>query len=388
MAHSPEVVAVVKILLLLLLFTTIAHSQSDSEDELQVNINSYFDNFEVNVIFPNISFKKNLSEDVSIQTHYLSDIVTAASMRSIFKIDGVTSATPNVHGGGDNSPDEWRHEFGAGISKRWSELSLSLSSTFSYEKDYTSLSFFPAMSLNLAGRNSTLLFSYQHSADRISPQTRDFTKTKTVNAVNFGFSQIISPRLISQIDVSYQEDFGFLQNGYQVVRFIDENFIFHTVDPIHPESRIRKAFGVRSNYAVSSALFIKGSFRYYFDTWDIKSNTYSLEFAYNFSNQVTGNIEYRRFDQTGAYFFKEKYTGTEEYRTVESALNSGFGNEGAVQFTFQGSKTNPILFLTNNKISLNTRLGFYHVHYATPDWHSGYRNLYAWVYSIGLRIKL
>lgn len=388
MDRNPEVVAVVKILISFLFLAQLLNAQTIEDDELQFNINTYFDNFKVNVIYPNIFYKKNLSDGISIQTHYLADIVTAASMRSIFKIDGVTSATPNVEGGGDNTPDEFRNEFGVGISKRIGELILSLNSTYSFEKDYTSLSFFPSVSIDLAGRNTNLSLSFQHSSDRISPQTRDFTKSKTVIGINLGLSQILTPRLITQFDFSYQENHGFLQNGYQVVRYIDSNFTKRTVDAVHPESRIRKSFGIRSNYAVSRDLFLKGSYRFYFDTWDINSNTYNIEVAYNFSDQVLGNIEYRRIDQTKAYFFEEVYTGIEKYKAVESSLNSGFGNEGAVQFTFHGSDSSPILFLVNRNLSLTTRLGFYHMHYATPDWHSGYRNLYAWVYSIGLRIKL
>lgn len=388
MARSPEDVVVVKLVIVLLCIVQISYAQTKEEDELQININTYFDNFKVNVVYPNISYQKNLKNDLSIQTHYLADIVTAASMKSIFKIDGVTSATPNIEGGGDNTPDELRHEVGLGLSKQWGEFSFKINSTFSYEKDYTSLSFFPAASLNFAGRNTTISLSLQHSSDKISPQTRDFTNSKTVYGINFGLTQIFTPRLITQFDFSYQENYGFLQNGYQVVRYIDSNFSKRTVDAVHPESRMRKSFGIRSNYALSRDLFLKGGYRYYFDTWDIKSNTYNLEIAYNFSDQISGNIEYRGYDQTKAYFFEEVYTGGEEFKAVESALNSGFGNEGAVQFTFHGSETSPIIFLTNRNLSLITRLGFYHMRYSSPDWHSGYRNLYAWLYSIGLRIKL
>ena len=92
-------------------------SQDVPEDELDVRINTYFDNFRVNVFYPEITISKKIGENTSISGRYLTDIISAASMKANFQYDGLTTATPKKIGGGDNTPDEWRHDLGTGITQ-------------------------------------------------------------------------------------------------------------------------------------------------------------------------------------------------------------------------------------------------------------------------------
>ena len=149
-AHKVEAAAVGKVLLVIMFLLPIPMmSQELPPDELQMNLNGYFDNFRVQIVYPDISIKKSIGEFTSLNARYLVDVISAASMKSHFDnvfsfesekrgIDAYSSATPKDHGGGDDYPDEMRHEIGAGITQIIGEWTLSLNNIYSFENDYSS----------------------------------------------------------------------------------------------------------------------------------------------------------------------------------------------------------------------------------------------------------
>ena len=70
-------------IVLLVIANYSANAQELPEEELQVNISSYFDNFNVNVVYPDVSVKKSLSETTGINGRFLVDVMSCASMKSI-----------------------------------------------------------------------------------------------------------------------------------------------------------------------------------------------------------------------------------------------------------------------------------------------------------------
>ena len=82
-----------------LMVSASALAQDLPPDEVQVNLNGYFDNFRVNIVYPSISMTGAISPTTSLTGRYLVDVISAASMRSQFQVDGVTSASGRGHGG-------------------------------------------------------------------------------------------------------------------------------------------------------------------------------------------------------------------------------------------------------------------------------------------------
>jgi len=56
-------------------------AQELPSDEIQVNLSSYFDNFNVQIVYPNIAYTRKVSEKTSMTGRYLIDVVSAASIR-------------------------------------------------------------------------------------------------------------------------------------------------------------------------------------------------------------------------------------------------------------------------------------------------------------------
>lgn len=372
-------------LVFMLIFRS-AFSQELPDNELQVNLNSYFDSFNVKIVYPTISFTKRLTDSSSVNVRYLVDVISAASMKSHFDVDGVTSATEKEDGGGDDTPDEVRHEFGVGISELIRGGTLSVNALYSKEHDYTSLTFAGSYSYPFAKKNTILQLGVVRSWDRVHPQIRNWSKDKDVYTFSLNLTQVLSKRLISQAIFSYNLSKGFLSDPYQVVQIAQEDQVIN-YEPTHPDKRIRKAIGLRMNYKIARNSALHIGLRYYWDTWEISSFTTSISFQQHLTEVTTIGIGFRNYFQSRAFFFKDKYEVPESLMTVDSKLDEGFTNEYQLKISINGGHFKNIPLLSNENVQLNMHLNFYHRHTATPNWHSRLKDLFAYICSFGVRYR-
>jgi hypothetical protein len=380
---------IIKYLLFMSFIFTISNlcsAQDVPEDELQARINTYFDNFGVTVIYPSINYSKKLSNSTSVSASYLTDIISAASMQSLFEVDGVTSATNSTYGGSDNTPDEWRHEIGLGVTQKIYDGSFYVNGIYSIEHDYSSKTILGSITYPFAKQNTYLTLGATASFDKIFPQNRYWTKDRNTYAFNAAVSQILGKNVIAQVDASYIDVSGYQLVGYQIVRIYNEKKgAFITYEPVYPETRIRRAIGIKSNIGITDDITFQPGFRYYWDSWNINSNTISAILSKNFSETFSASLEYRQYYQTAAFFFLPNYLSLQEFMGVDGQINSGYSNVLNFNFTFQGKKGS---FLSNPDMQLLGTLGYYKRHYDSPDWHSGLLNLYSFIFNIGIRYHL
>lgn len=392
-AHKAEAAAVGKTcvlrfpvsILFVLLLGSITYSQDIPEDELDVRINTYFDNFRVTVVYPQVSISKKLGDGTSISGRYLSDIISSASMRANFQVDGVTSATTRKEGGADNNPDEWRNEFGAGITQKLFEGIVSLNGSYSIEHDYSSKTIVGSLSYPFAKKNTVLQLSFVKNFDKVFPQIRTWTKDRNTTTFNAGLTQIFSKNIIAQLDGTYSTISGYQLDGYQVVRIIVDSTTYRTLEPVHPDYRVRRSLGMRTNFGLTKTFTLQLGYRYYWDSWDINSHTISAKLSNNFSPIVSGSLEVRHYLQTKAFFFKPVYTQVEQYMSVDGKLNSGYSDEAVLNLVLRGNKKYNVPFLNSDKLSLTGSIGFYRRYTDSPDWFTDYQILYAYTMSLGLR---
>lgn len=374
-------------LLILIILPSCILAQELPEEEIQVNFNSYFDNFRLNVIYPTINVTKSLDKNTSVTGSYLVDAISSASMRMKFQVDGITSATTNKNGGADDTPDELRHQVSLGVTRNFSDVTVSANGMYSTEHDYSSRTFTANISIPFAKKNTVLQLGYAGNFDKIFPQTRTWTRDRTTSSFNIGLTQILSKKIVTQLDFSLSSADGYMLDGYQVVRIVN-GFFLKTLEPVTPEKRIRKAAGIRTNFGISRLSTILLGYRYYWDTWDIRSHTAEAQFKTHFTENLNMILSYRQYIQTRAYFFKETYTEVEPLMAVDSKLNSGYTNDVSLGFSYKGNKENRIPILNNEKLTFLGSIGFYHRHTDSPDWVMRMRDLYAYLISLGFKISI
>ncbi len=388
--------------LLIILITNfqviVSKSQELPPDAIQVDFNSYFDNFGVSIIYPEVSFSKSLSEGTSINGRVLVDVITTASMKSHFDsvysfvntkqgLDAFTSASKRTHGGSDNIPDELRGEFGFGIVQLLGDATASLTNLYSIEHDYSSETIAGSLSIPFAKKNTTIQLGIVESWDKNYPQTRTWTADKSVLSSTLTFTQIFSTDFIAQLELFYSNLSGFLSDPYQVVTVVNyDSSYLQKFEPVYPDYRNRAAAGFRTLIRLADISSLQLGYRYYTDDWDIKSHTLSGLYQHQlFEDKLLLGAGIRTYFQSKAKFFKAEYDKPEEFMSVDPKLNGIFSNEFEFNLSLNGSL---IPIIENEKLELNGRFNLYIRKTDSPDWHSRYDKLYAFLMSFGFRFIL
>ena len=361
-------------------------------NETQVNFSGYFDNFSVSVLYPSISLTKKLSETTNITGRYLVDMITAASIKShnpTPKVDVVTTASGRVKNGENILPsfDEVRHEFNLGFAHLLGSRILTLDGIYSTESDYTSATLIGNITQYFAENDASLQLGIIRSWDKVFPKTKNWKKDKNVTTVNANFSQIISKRLILQLLTTYTDNNGLLSDNYQLVPINIEgkDSLF---DPIHPDLRIRRAAALSLKYRLTQNSSLQLGYRYYWDSWDVKSSTYSVNYERYLSKYVILGIGLRSNFQSRAFFFKPTYLAPEEFMTVDIKLDSGYSNQFELKFILNGGNRHSFLpFLKDERVQYVFNLNFYLRHTDSPYWFNNSSNLFATNFNIGIRYR-
>ncbi len=379
-----------RIMLLLLGCAVSAQGQELPTDEVQVNLNGYFDNFRVNIVYPSVAVTKKVDERTSITGRYLVDVITSASMKSLLRVDGVTSATSNPEGGHEGGLDEVRNEAGLGITRSIGKGLLGVNGLYSTEHDYASRTLALSASYPFAKNNTVLKVGWVRSWDRVFPQTRSWEAEKNVQTLSLGLTQVLGRRTIAQLDASYATNDGLLSDPYQVVTVIGQNQI-QTFEPVHPDSRVRKALGVRVNHKLSNPTSLQLGYRYYWDDWEVRSHTFNTLYQRRLISGTVLGFGVRGYQQSRAFFFEPGYSQPQPFMTVDSKLDRGYTTEFQVRAVWASAqlKEKPILgVLSRWKGAFTARFTFYMRHTDTPNWHSRYRTLYAYLFSFGYRLNI
>lgn len=386
---------------------TFNYAQLLPANETQVNVSSYFDNFNVTVLYPSISMTKHLSESTSITGRYLVDMITAASIRSkspggsnsgdgggeggdLGKVDAVTAATPTSggsHGDGGPTFDEVRHEFNLGFAHVIGGSLFSFDGLYSKESDYTSSTLIGNYTQYLAENNTSFQLGIVRSWDRIYPKTKSWTKDKNVTTLNANFSQVLSKNFILQLLSSYSDNNGLLSDNYMLVpiSISGKDSLF---DPIHPSLRIRRAAAVSLKYRLNQSSSLQTGYRYYWDSWNLNASTYSADYQLYLSRNVIMDAGWRGNFQTQAFFFKPIYTSPEEYMTTDIKLDAGYSNEFKLDFILMGGHGQDTLpFLDDERVQYIFNIDLYFRHTNSPYWFNNKNDLSASNFNIGIRYR-
>lgn len=398
------------ILFFILNLFTVLSAQELPKDELQINISGYFDSFDVNVLYPSISLTSKVTETTSVNGRLLVDMITAASMRqgsgssdgeneiddsirrdsrSASKVDAVSAASARGGYGDDDGIrlDDIRNEYNIGISQLFAGNLITLNGIYSSEQDYTSNTIAGTISRPFAMKNSTLQLGFVRSWDKIFPVTKDWTRSKDVVTYSANFSQLLNKDALVQILTSYTENNGYLADAYNQVG-IDSLGTPVSYDPIHPQTRIRRAMAMQSKFRLNELSSMQVGYRYYWDNWDIDSHTFSVNYMRHLNSHIVLGLGWRTYLQNQAYFFKSNYVQPEVLMTSDIKLEKGYSNQLQLDLNINGGRRMDYLpFLTSEKVQYSFSLNIYQRHTQTGYWFNGLRNMIATNFNIGLRYR-
>ncbi len=126
--------------------------------------------------------------------------------------------------------------------------------------------------------------------------------------------------------------------------------------------------------------------RYYWDSWQVNSFTISLLVQRHLGKAATLGRGFRNYFQKRAYFFKPQYAAPELYMAVDAKLDQAYSNDHEIKRTLNGGHYR-LPVLSNENVQLSLFMSLYQRHSETPDWHSRYQDLFAYVFSLGARYR-
>jgi len=146
---------------------------------------------------------------------------------------------------------------------------------------------------------------------------------------------------------------------------------------------------MRFKYRLNEGSSLQMGYRYYWDSWAVKSHTVSEQYQRYVSPHVIVGLGLRSYFQNRAPFFKPQYAQPEKFMTADVKLDSGFSNEFQFDLTVKGGGEHENLaFLENDRVELKFNFSLYQRHTTTPYWFNNSRNLISTNLNFGIRYRL
>jgi hypothetical protein len=304
----------------------------------------------------------NLAKKIAEQTLLMFDIeLDQVTVPAVTAVTGATRPQRRK----DEPFEKNRGQIIVGLQQGVGDGALMSGSYYrSQEVDYVSNSFVGTYTAEMNDKNTTLTFRGQASFDLVGEilESGELVqqRKKTYNGAAT-LAQILSPNTVWDLGYDFVLHKGFLSDPYRQVKISDGMGAALLVDELHPTTRGRHAVSTRlSQFVPPIKASVIGSYRFYFDSWKMKSHTAELRFNKYILRDLVFGMDYRYYTQSGAYFFSEQYNGvqftTTGLRTGDYKLkpftsnNFGF----SLSYLLRGlAKANPDLeFLQDSAVEL------------------------------------
>ncbi len=267
------------------------------EDRADVLYHLY-DGGGVEIDGPSILVRKQVGKSTSFVANHYVDMVSSAS------IDVITTASPYT---------EERKQWSLGMDYLRGNTTMSVAYTSSVESDFDAKTYSFSVSQDMFGDLTTLTLSYALGNDSVGKaDDPTFVRFNDRQHYGIGLTQIVTKNLIASLNFETITDEGYLNNPYRSVRFFDpgEGRGFNYEQEVYPNTRTSNALGLRAKYFLPYRAAIESEYRYFTDTWDIRSHTASIGYVHPLG-PWTLHAKLRYHDQTSAHFFQDIFARSE-----------------------------------------------------------------------------
>jgi hypothetical protein len=239
--------------------------------------------------------------------------------------DSVSGASSRMHTERSSASqmNDYRKAAGMKLTRYLSRATVSASVSYSTEHDYTSRGLGLEASWSTDDNNRTLTVGYGTASDRID-NTSNGTNTvidrhKHTHELMVGVTQVLTPTDIAQLNLTRSLGAGYFDDPY---KFLDQR----------PDRRNAWIALARLNHYVTQFdAALRGNYRYYTDTFGIRSHTLGLEWEQPFGRwSITPGARY--YSQSAANFYLDPVLDTTGQYDVGATLASGIDVAGARSF--------------------------------------------------------
>jgi Protein of unknown function (DUF3570) len=257
-----------------------------------------YDGGGVTVDGPAVLVRKNFKETVSVNAAYYVDNVSSASI-------DVTSTGASPYG-------EKRTEYSVGVDYLYDKSIIGAGYTNSDESDYQADTFYFNVSQDFFGDLTTLSFGYSLGQDDVY-QNRNPEFSEEIERHNYrvGLSQVISPKLLMDLNYEAISDEGYLNNPYRSYRYLtdplDPSQGYQFAREVYPRTHTSDAAAIRFMYYLPWRATLGSSYRFYTDDWGIDAHTAQLSYTHTLRDSLILDLKYRYYDQSAADFYSDLF---------------------------------------------------------------------------------
>ncbi len=333
------------------LLTGVAHSAStgsatDNDWEMNSSILYYSEADRVTVIEPVVSLRKDMGDENYLNMRFVIDSLTGSSPNGAIKTNSAQTFT-RASGNGtytvaaNQTPtDPNFRDLRVAINTEWEmplnkETRAIFGANVSTEIDYLSLGLSANFSWDFNNRNTTLTAGASFSSDTITPvrggiptalsamptttavqkSTSGSSETKQVTDFIVGVTQVINRTTLMQFNLNIGSDSGYLTDPYKILSVLDGSGNLRGTDAYlfenRPDSRTRQALYWKTVMGFGEDV-LNLSYRYYWDDWDVSSNTIEAKYRISLGTKHYLQPEVRYYVQDKANFYN--------YNLVDGAI--------------------------------------------------------------------
>lgn len=195
---------------------------------------------------------------------------------------------------------------------------LTFGGSYSSEGDYVSRGVF-GQYLTYAderkNRSYIIGFSWLHDTSDVFTTGYSSVVKQGLDTVNaeLGLSQVFSPDAYMDVTLFGSQGRGYLSNHYLTIlrevdvnkdNVISDNEVFAGSDS-RPDRRNSAGLNVRFVKRIEGETVLQSSYRFYADSWDIRSHTLSTQLSWKLNENWTLMPIYTYYNQSAASFFKD-----------------------------------------------------------------------------------
>ena len=238
---------------------------------------------------------------------------------------------------GDLPLDDTFHDTRVALGVSWQQpvgdvSTLDIGTTLSKEFDYQHIGINASFSRDFFQRNTTVTAGFAFASDSIDPEggapiplapmrgiDDDTSKLgdddKEIIDLLIGVTQVINRRMLVQLNYTYSDASGYLNDPYKIVSVLDatgepvptigpapqipsHQFLYES----RPDSRTKHSIFAKTKYRFDNST-LSASYRYMTDDWEIDSHTFDFRYRWDMNRYNYIEPHLRFYTQSAADFY-------------------------------------------------------------------------------------
>lgn len=267
---------------------------------------------------------------VSPRAHLRQEVGPRTKLDITYSLDAWTSASVDIRTAATSTVRENRNEVTGGVERERGVARWSASYRLSHEPDYLANSASLAGQVELAQRTITLSGRLFGALDRVGRAgDAAFREPLHAGGALLSAAFVLTKTTLLQAAYELRGALGYMASPYRFVAIGAAGGVCgadseYCLPEVHPRRRNRHAWVLRGRQALGRRVSIGATYRFYIDSWKLRSHTGIVDLAVTPARGVVLGLEYRAYAQSAAFFYRMNYLspGPGGYFTRDRELSS------------------------------------------------------------------